>query len=60
MLLAAKALTLTALELLTDPEQLKAARADFQARKAGAEYRSRLPADASPPLDYRGKTPAQP
>jgi aminobenzoyl-glutamate utilization protein B len=50
MLLAAKALALTALDLLLDPKQLAAARADFQARKAGSEYRSRLPADARPPL----------
>jgi aminobenzoyl-glutamate utilization protein B len=60
MLLAAKALTLTAMDLLTDPEQLKAVRDDFKARKGGAEYRSRLPADAQPPLDYREKAPAEP
>jgi aminobenzoyl-glutamate utilization protein B len=51
MLLAAKALALTALDLLLDPQKIAEARADFQARKAGSEYRSRLPADARPLLD---------
>jgi hypothetical protein len=37
MVVAAKALALTALDLLTDPDQVAAARADFQARKAGSE-----------------------
>jgi aminobenzoyl-glutamate utilization protein B len=48
MLLAAKALALTALDLLLDQQKIAEARADFQARKAGSEYRSRLPADARP------------
>jgi aminobenzoyl-glutamate utilization protein B len=50
MVVAAKALALTALDLLTDSQQLAAARAAFQAGKAGAEYRSRLPLDAQPAL----------
>ncbi len=60
MVLAAKALALSALDLLTDPEQLAAAREDFKARKAGSEYRSRLPADARPPLDYRETATPEP
>jgi aminobenzoyl-glutamate utilization protein B len=54
MVVAAKALALTALDLLTDSEQLAAARAAFQAGKAGAEYRSRLPLDARPALASEG------
>jgi aminobenzoyl-glutamate utilization protein B len=51
MLLAAKALALTALDLLLDPQKIAEARADFQAGRAGSQYRSRLPADARPLLD---------
>jgi aminobenzoyl-glutamate utilization protein B len=53
MVLAAKTLALTGVELLTDPAQLKAARDSFEQRRAGRTYQSRLPADARPPLDYR-------
>ena len=31
------------------------AKKSFADRKAGKEYRSRLPADQKPPLDYRNK-----
>ena len=55
MLVAAKTLALTALDLYTDPAQLKAARASFEKRRAGYEYQSRLPADHKPPLHYRDK-----
>ncbi len=53
MVVAAKTLALTGVELLTDPSQLKAARDSFDQRRAGRAYKSRLPADAKPPLDYR-------
>ncbi len=53
MLVAAKTLALTGLDLFTDPAQLKAARASFEQRRAGYEYRSRIPADHKPPLNYR-------
>ena len=53
MVLAAKTLALTAVELLTDPVQLKAARDSFEQRRAGRVYKSRVPPDAKPPLDYR-------
>ena len=53
MMVAAKTLTLSAIELYTDPQLLTAAKANFADRKAGKEYRSRLPADQKPPLDYR-------
>ena len=55
MVAAAKTLTLTALDLFTDPQEVAAAKKSFEARKAGKEYRSRLPADQQPPLDYRNK-----
>jgi aminobenzoyl-glutamate utilization protein B len=55
MLAAAKVLTLTTLDLVTDPKQIEAARASFEKRRAGHTYRSRLPADAKPPLTYRDK-----
>ena len=55
MVVAAKTLTLTALDLFTDPKELAAAKKNFADRKAGQEYRSRLPADQKPPLDYRDK-----
>ena len=55
MTLAAKVLTLTAMDLYTDPKHLVAARAAFDRRRAGHVYKSRLPADAKPPLTYRNQ-----
>jgi aminobenzoyl-glutamate utilization protein B len=55
MIVAAKTLALTAMDLFTDPAELKAARASFEMRRAGHEYRSRIPADHKPPLNYRDK-----
>jgi len=52
---AAKTLTLTALDLLKDPKLLEAAKADFNKRRAGYEYRSRIPANQKPALNYRDK-----
>jgi len=53
MVLAAKTLALTAMDLFTDPAQVAAAKASFEKRRAGFEYRSRLPVDQAPPLQYR-------
>ena len=53
--MAAKTLTLMAIDLYETPAQLKAARMDFDKRRAGHVYRSRLPEDARPPLTYRDK-----
>jgi aminobenzoyl-glutamate utilization protein B len=53
MLVAAKTLALTALDLFTDPVKVKAARASFDEGRRGLEYRSRIPADMAPPLGYR-------
>jgi aminobenzoyl-glutamate utilization protein B len=55
MLVAAKTLALTAMDLFTDPAELRAARASFEQRRSGHEYQSRLPADHKPPLNYRDK-----
>jgi len=48
MLYAAKALALTALDLLTKPELLQAAQAEFAASTAGRQYVSPLPDGAVP------------
>jgi aminobenzoyl-glutamate utilization protein B len=53
MVVAAKSLVLTAVDLFTDPKQVAAARASFEKRRAGFEYRSRIPAGQKPPLTYR-------
>ncbi len=55
MLVAAKTLALTVLDVLGDPKLIEAARADFNKRRAGFEYRSRIPANQKPPLNYRDK-----
>lgn len=55
MMVAAKTLALTALELFQDPEMVKAARDEMlQRRGPGFEYRALL-GDRQPPLDYRIK-----
>jgi aminobenzoyl-glutamate utilization protein B len=53
MVVAAKSLVLTAVDLYTDPKQIEAAKASFEKRRAGHDYRSRIPADHKPPLNYR-------
>lgn len=55
MVVAAKTLALTAADLMLDPAHVRAAKENFAGRKAGHEYRSRLPADQKPPLNYRDK-----
>ncbi len=56
MLIAAKTLALSAIDLMTDPKQIEAARASFNQRRAGYEYKSRVPATQKPPLNYRDKS----
>jgi len=53
MLVAAKTLAISAMDLLTDKKQVEAARASFEKRKGSRKYESRLPADQKPPLNYR-------
>jgi aminobenzoyl-glutamate utilization protein B len=50
MLVAAKTLALTAVDLVTDPNQVQAARKSFEQRIAGRKYRSKFPPDAKPRL----------
>jgi aminobenzoyl-glutamate utilization protein B len=52
MIVAAKAMALTAADLFTDPRHLQAARADFDRRRAGVTYTPRI-GDRLPALDYR-------
>jgi aminobenzoyl-glutamate utilization protein B len=53
MVLAAKVLAQTALDIYSDPKLLAPIRASFDKRRAGFTYQSRLPNDAQPPLNYR-------
>lgn len=55
MIVAAKTLTLSAMDLFSSPTLIDAAKSDFARRRAGFEYHSRVPADARPPLNYRDK-----
>ena len=55
MVVAAKTLALSAVDLLRDAKLIEAARADFNKRRAGNDYRSRIPAAQKPPLNYRDK-----
>jgi aminobenzoyl-glutamate utilization protein B len=55
MVVAAKTLALTALDLVTDPKQVELARAAFEKRRGGVVYRSRIPEGAKPPLNYRSE-----
>ncbi len=52
MLVAAKTLALTLIDLLSDPTHLVKVRAEFDQRRAGRSYASRI-GDRPPPLDYR-------
>jgi aminobenzoyl-glutamate utilization protein B len=53
MVVAAKGLALSAIDLFTDPRRVEAAKASFQKRRGSVEYRSRVPQDHKPPLGYR-------
>jgi aminobenzoyl-glutamate utilization protein B len=53
MMVAAKSLVLTGMDLFTDPAQVAAAKASFEKRREGFEYRSRIPVNQKPPLTYR-------
>jgi aminobenzoyl-glutamate utilization protein B len=55
MIVAAKTLALSGVDLLNDPKLIEAARADFNKRRAGIDYRSRIPQNQRPPLNYRDK-----
>ena len=52
MIIAAKTMTLTAIDLFSDPVHVKKAREEFDRRRGGFVYKSRLDR-AKPALDYR-------
>jgi aminobenzoyl-glutamate utilization protein B len=53
MLVAARTLAFSALDLLTDPSRIQKAQDDFKKRKAGADFTSLLPKDQKPPSKIR-------
>jgi aminobenzoyl-glutamate utilization protein B len=55
MIVAARTLSLGAVELFENPEKLKNARDSFETRLAGRKWTTRIPVDGKPPLDYATK-----
>jgi aminobenzoyl-glutamate utilization protein B len=53
MIVASKALALTAVDLFTNPQLVEAAHVDFEKKLAGKTYLSAIPAGQKPLLDYR-------
>jgi aminobenzoyl-glutamate utilization protein B len=53
MVVASKALALTAIDLFSNPALVQAARADFDRKLTGKTYRSFIPAGEKPPINYR-------
>lgn len=53
MLVAAKVLALSAADLYTQPALIRDARQDFEKRRGGHTYKSRVPEGQKPPLNYR-------
>jgi aminobenzoyl-glutamate utilization protein B len=53
MVVAAKAIALTALDLFTDPALVQAAKDDFKKQLAGKSYYTATPADQKPLINYR-------
>jgi aminobenzoyl-glutamate utilization protein B len=54
MVVASKALALTAIDLFTSPQLIEAAKADFAKELAGKSYHSPIPEGEKPRIDYRG------
>ena len=52
MLVAARTLALSAMELLTDPGQVDAAKTSFAKRRAGRDWSTLIGPESKPPLDY--------
>ncbi len=53
MVVAAKAIALTALDLFTDPALVQAAKDDFKKQLAGKSYYTAIPAQQKPLINYR-------
>ncbi|MEW4490826.1 amidohydrolase [Thalassoglobus sp. JC818] len=56
MTLASRVLTATAIDLFNQPELIKSAKMEFERRRGKNGYRSLIPPDQGPPLDYRKPT----
>jgi aminobenzoyl-glutamate utilization protein B len=52
MMVAARTMTLTAMELFTNPSIISAAKAEFDQRRGGYTWKTQL-GDRKPALDYR-------
>jgi aminobenzoyl-glutamate utilization protein B len=55
MVVAAKALAITAIDLFTNPQLVADAKADFRKQMQGKTYKSAIPEGDKPPLTYRDK-----
>ncbi len=53
MLIAAKALAVTAADLFANPQLVQDAKADFQSKLQGKTYKSGIPSGQKPPIDFR-------
>jgi aminobenzoyl-glutamate utilization protein B len=53
MLVAAKALAVTGADLFSNPQLIQDAKKDFARQMAGKTYKSEIPSNQKPPLDYR-------
>lgn len=53
MVVAAKALAITAIDLFEEPQLVQAAKVEFQHRLAGKTYFTAIPADQKPLINYR-------
>ena len=53
MVVSAKAMALTAVDLFANPQLIADAKADFQKQLQGKKYESMIPEGEKPPLDYR-------
>jgi aminobenzoyl-glutamate utilization protein B len=54
MVIASKAIALTAIDLFSSPDLIKAAKADFDRKLAGKTYQSPIPEGQKPVINYRG------
>jgi len=55
MVVAAKALAITGIDLFTNQQLVADAKADFRKQMQGKTYKSAIPEGEKPPLDYRNK-----
>jgi hypothetical protein len=53
MLVAARTLALSAMELIETPAAIDAAKTSFEKRRAGRKWTTRIAADAKPQLDLK-------